>query len=130
KSTLMCFLAGELIRSGYNVLYISLEMSEEAVMERIDANLLDVKTDEVKDLKLDEFKSKIKKLKTNNVGQLVVKEYPTASGHVGHFRHLIKELAQKKRFVPDVVFVDYVNICASMRYRSMSGVNSYSYVKA
>lgn len=130
KSSFMCFLAGELIRSGYNVLYISLEMSEEAVMERIDANLLDIKTDDVKNLKLDEFKERVKRLKNNNVGQLIVKEYPTASGHVGHFRHLLKELAQKRQFVPDVIFVDYVNICASMRYRSMSGVNTYSYVKA
>lgn len=132
KSALMCFLAGEWLKAGKNVLYITMEMSEEAVQERIDANLLDITTDELKNPNLDYnwFSSKIAALKGKTVGRLMVKEYPTSSAHAGHFRHLLKEYKLKKKFKPDVVFVDYINICASSRYKSMSGVNSYSYVKA
>jgi archaellum biogenesis ATPase FlaH len=132
KSALMCFLAGEWLKAGKNVLYITMEMSEEAVQERIDANLLDVTTDELKNPNLDYewFSSKIAALRGKTVGRLMVKEYPTSSAHAGHFRHLLKEYKLKKKFKPDVVFIDYINICASSRYKSMSGVNSYSYIKA
>lgn len=132
KSSLMCFLAGEWMKAGKNVLYITLEMSEETVQERIDANLLDITTEDLKNPKLDYdwFSKKITDLKSKTLGKLIVKEYPTGAGHSGHFRHLIKELRQKKKFKPDIIFIDYINICASSRYKSMSGVNSYSYVKA
>lgn len=130
KSAMMCFLAGELMKAGHNVLYISMEMSEDLVHERVDANLLDIKTDDLKHTSKEEFINKIKKVKSKTHGKLYVKEYPTSSAHAGHFRHLIKELKQKKKFVPDVVFIDYINICASSRYKSLSGVNSYSYIKA
>lgn len=130
KSSLMCFLAGELMKHGKNVLYISMEMAEEVVYERIDANILNVTTDELKTMKKDKFMSGISKIKEKTIGKLVAKEYPTSSAHCGHFRHLLKELKQKKKFKPDVIFVDYINICASSRYKSMAGVNSYSYVKA
>lgn len=132
KSALMCFLAGEWLKAGKNVLYISMEMSEEAVQERIDANLFDITTDQLKDPNLDFswFSSKVEELKKKTLGRLMVKEYPTSSAHAGHFRHLLKEYKLKKKFKPDVVFIDYINICASSRYKSMSGVNSYSYIKA
>lgn len=132
KSAMMCFLAGEWLKQGKNVLYISLEMSEETVQERIDANLLNVKTDDLKkeDLDWGWFEGKVSSLKKKTLGKLIVKEYPTSSAHAGHFRNLLRELKQKKKFKPDIVFVDYINICASSRYKSMSGVNSYSYIKA
>lgn len=132
KSALMCFLAGEWMKAGKNVLYITLEMSEEAVQERIDANLLDITTDELKNPNLSNewFTSKVKALKDKTLGRLIVKEYPTSGAHAGHFRHLLKECKLKKKFVPDIIFIDYINICASSRYKSMNGVNSYSYIKA
>jgi len=130
KSSLMCYLAGELMKQGKNVLYISMEMAEEVVYERIDANMLNVTTDELKQMKKEKFLSSVNNLKKKTVGKLVAKEYPTSSAHCGHFRHLLKELKQKKKFKPDVIFVDYINICASSRYKSLTGVNSYSYVKA
>lgn len=130
KTAVMCYLAGELIKHGYNVLYVSMEMAEEWIGQRIDANILDIKTEDLEKLSKDEFLSKIRKVKEKVLGKLIVKEYPTSSAHAGHFRHLLNELKQKRKFVPHVVFVDYINICASSRYRSLSGVNSYSYVKA
>lgn len=132
KSSLMCYLAGEWLKSGKNVLYISMEMSEEAVQERIDANLLDMSTSDLKnpDLDKDLFVSKVKKLKERTVGSLIVKEYPTSGAHAGHFRHLLKELRQKKKFRPDVIFVDYINICLSSRFKSGSNANSYTIVKS
>lgn len=132
KSAMMCYLAGEWLKQGKNVLYISLEMSEEAVQERIDANLMNIKTDDLNNPNLDQswFEGKIKELKSKTLGKLIVKEYPTASAHAGHFKNLLRELQQKKKFKPDIVFIDYINICASSRYKSMSGVNSYSYIKA
>lgn len=132
KSALMCYLAGEWLKQGKNVLYITLEMSEEAVQERIDANLLDIKTDALKDPNLDHawFMGKVSQLKLKTVGKLIVKEYPTSSAHSGHFRHLLKELRQKKKFKPDVIFIDYINICASARYKAGSGANSYTMVKS
>lgn len=132
KSALMCFLAGEWLKAGKNVLYITLEMSEEAVQERIDANLLDISTDDLKNPDLDKewFLGKVNALKLKTVGKLIVKEYPTSSAHSGHFRHLLKELRQKKKFKPDVIFIDYINICASARYKAGSGANSYTTVKS
>ena len=130
KSALMCFLASEYMRMGKNVLYITMEMAEEVVYERVDANLLDVTTDQLKNLNKEDFLKKIDTLKGKTNGKLFVKEYPTGGAHAGHFRHLLKELKQKKKFTPDIIFIDYINICASSRYRSMSGVNSYSYIKA
>lgn len=132
KSALMCYLAGEWLKQGKNVLYITLEMSEEAVQERIDANLLDISTDELKNPDLDHawFMGKVNQLKLKTVGKLIVKEYPTSSAHSGHFRHLLKELRQKKKFRPDVIFIDYINICASARYKAGSGANSYTMVKS
>lgn len=130
KSSLMCYLAGEFLKQGKNVLYISLEMAEELIHERVEANLLDVTTDGIKQLTKEQYLKGIKGIKGKTNGRFVAKEYPTSSGHVGHFRHLLKELKQKKKFKPDVVMVDYINICASSRYKSLSGVNSYSYVKA
>jgi hypothetical protein len=130
KSSLMCYLAGELMKQGKNVLYISMEMAEEVVYERVEANLYNTTTDDLKNMSKDEFMSKVDNLKSKTNGKLFVKEYPTSGAHAGHFRHLLKELKQKKKFNADIVFVDYVNICASSRYTSMSGVNSYSYVKA
>lgn len=130
KSSLMCFLASEYVRRGKNVLYISMEMAEEVVYERVEANLYGVTTNDLKKLTREEYLSNVMKLKEKTHGELIVKEYPTSSAHVGHFRHLLKELKQKRKFKPDIIFVDYINICASSRYKSMSGVNSYSYVKA
>lgn len=132
KSALMCFLAGEWLRAGKNVLYITLEMSEEAVQERIDANLLDITTDQLNDPGLNKewFLGKVNALKLKTVGKLIVKEYPTSGAHSGHFRHLLKELRQKKKFKPDVIFVDYINICLSSRYKPGAGANSYTTVKS
>jgi replicative DNA helicase len=132
KSSLLCFQAGEWLKAGKNVLYITLEMSEEAIQERIDANVLDMTTDELKNPKLnfEIFKSKLQKIKERTVGKLIVKEYPTGQGHSGHFRHLLKELKVKKKFEPDIVIVDYINICASAKYRNSSSANSYTVVKS
>lgn len=132
KSALMVYLAAEWMKAGKNVLYITLEMSEEAIQERVDANLLDVTTDQLKRTDLDHawFSEKINKLKSQTVGKLIVKEYPTSGGHAGHFRYFLKELKQKKKFKPDVIFVDYINICASSRYKAGSGANSYTMVKS
>lgn len=132
KSALMCFLAGELVKQGKNVLYISAEMSEEALYERNDANLLDVTTDQLKDPNLDKkwFLGKLRTLKQKGAGRYIAKEYPTSSAHAGHIKNLLKELKQKKNFVPDIIFLDYINIFTSSRYKTLNGVNSYSYVKA
>jgi len=130
KSAMMCFLAGELMKQGHDVLYITMEMAEELVHERVDANLMNVSTDDLKKMKKTDFMSKVDKIKDKCKGRLYVKEYPTSSAHAGHFRHLLKELKQKKKFKPAVVFIDYINICASSRYKSLSGVNSYSYIKS
>lgn len=130
KSSLMCFLAGEMLKAGKDVLYISMEMAEELVMQRIEANLLDVSTDDLEKMSKESFLSAIDKVKKKTRGKFFVKEYPTSSAHAGHFRHLLKELMQKKKFKPDFVFIDYINICASSRYKTLSGVNSYSYIKA
>ena len=130
KSLFMCHVASSCLTQGKNVLYITLEMAEEKIAERIDANLLNTNIRDIKDLPHSTFTKKIDKLSEKTTGKLIVKEYPTASAHTGHFRALLQELKLKKSFKPDIIFVDYLNICASSRYRSAVNVNSYSYVKA
>jgi replicative DNA helicase len=130
KSLFMCHFASSVLVAGKNVLYITLEMAEEKIAERIDANLLNTNIREISELPKATFFKKINALSSRTNGKLIVKEYPTASAHVGHFRSLLNELSLKKSFRPDIIFVDYLNICASSRYRSAVNVNSYSYVKA
>ena len=130
KSLFMCHYAASVLLQGKNVLYITCEMAEEKIAERIDANLLNTNIKEVAELPKTVFEKKINKLREKTQGQLIIKEYPTASAHVGHFRSLLSELKLKKNFVPEIIFVDYLNICASSRYRSAVNVNSYNYVKA
>jgi len=129
KSLFMCHVAASALLQGKNVLYITLEMAEEKIAERIDANLLNVNIQKLADLPRMMFEKKIQKLAKKTQGKLIIKEYPTASAHVGHFKALLQELALKKSIKPDIVFVDYLNICASQRYKG-SIVNSYTYVKA
>ena len=130
KSLFMCHVASSCLSQGKNVLYITLEMAEERIAERIDANLMNITIDDLHDLPRKMFQDKISRITKKTSGKLIVKEYPTASAHSGHFRGLIKELAIKKSFKPDIVFVDYLNICASSRFRGANNVNSYMYVKA
>ena len=130
KSLFMCHVASSTLLQGKNVLYITLEMAEEKIAERIDANLLNVNIQEIADIPKSSFTKKIDRLAAKTSGKLIIKEYPTASAHCGHFRALLQELKLKKSFEPDIIFVDYLNICASSRYRSAVNVNSYSYVKA
>jgi len=130
KSLFMCHYAASVLLQGKNVLYITCEMAEEKIAERIDANLLNTNIKEVAELPKTVFEKKVNKLREKTQGKLIIKEYPTASAHVGHFRSLLSELKLKKNFIPDIIFVDYLNICASSRYRSAVNVNSYNYVKA
>ena len=130
KSLFMCHVASSALLNGKNVLYITLEMAEEKIAERIDANLLNVPIQEIVELPKVMFEDKVTKLAQRTQGTLIIKEYPTASAHSGHFRALLNELALKKSFRPDIIFVDYLNICASSRYRAGSNVNSYTVVKA
>ena len=130
KSLFMCHVASAALLQGKNVLYITLEMAEEKIAERIDANLLNIPIQDITDLPKTMFEDKITNLAQKTQGTLIVKEYPTASAHSGHFKSLLNELALKKSFRPDIIFIDYLNICASSRYRGNSTVNSYSYIKA
>ena len=130
KSLFMCHVASSVLLQGKNVLYITLEMAEEKIAERIDANLLNVNIQDITDLPKQMFDSKVTNLAQKTQGTLIIKEYPTASAHSGHFKALLQELALKKSFKPDIIFIDYLNICASSRYRAGSNVNSYSYIKA
>ena len=130
KSLFMCHVASSVLLQGKNVLYITLEMAEEKIAERIDANLLNVNIQDITDLPKQMFDSKVTNLADKTQGTLIIKEYPTASAHSGHFTALLQELALKKSFKPDIIFVDYLNICASSRYRAGSNVNSYSFIKA
>jgi archaellum biogenesis ATPase FlaH len=130
KSLFMCSLASTILLQGKNVLYITAEMAEERIAERIDANLLNTPIQSVKDIPKQLFEDKVLKLQKKTQGRLFIKEYPTASAHAGHFEALIKELQIKQNFTPDVVFVDYLNICISSRYRPGTNVNSYTVVKA
>ncbi|QJT70162.1 DNA primase-helicase [Synechococcus phage SynMITS9220M01] len=130
KSLFMCHFASSVLLQGKNVLYITCEMSEEKIAERIDANLLNVNIQEITDLPKVMFEKKVTNLAQKTQGTLIIKEYPTASAHSGHFKSLLNELALKKSFRPDIIFIDYLNICASQRYRAGSNVNSYTVVKA
>ena len=131
KSLFMCHAAAGNMMQGKNVLYITMEMAEEKIAERIDANLLNVQVDELINLPKDLYDKKITKLRDQTPGKLIIKEYPTASAHTGHFRHLVNELAVKRNFTPDIIYVDYLNICASSRIKGLSGsVNTYSFIKA
>ena len=130
KSLFMCHHASSVLLQGRNVLYITMEMAEEKIAERIDANLLNVPIQQLADLPKNMFDKKVTKLVDKTQGSLIIKEYPTASAHSGHFKALLNELALKKSFRPDIIFIDYLNICASSRYKAGSNVNSYSYIKA
>jgi len=130
KSLFMCHMAANSLSQGKNVLYITLEMAEERIAERIDANLMNISMEDLHDLPKKMFDDKIAKIIKKTSGKLIVKEYPTASAHSSHFRGLIKELAIKKSFKPDIIFIDYLNICASSRFKGAQNVNSYSYIKS
>ena len=129
KSLFMCHCASAYLAQGLNVLYITLEMAEERIAERIDANLLDVTMDDLHTMPKDLYDNKMEKIRQKTGGKLIIKEYPTASAHAGHFRALFNELALKKSFKPDVVFIDYLNICASSRFKG-GNIGSYFYIKA
>jgi len=131
KSLYMCHLASANLAAGSNVLYITMEMAEERIAERIDANLLNVPIDQLENLSKDMFSTKVADLQRKTNGKLIVKEYPTGSAHSGHFRGLLNELKLKKQFIPDIIYIDYLNICASSRMKAMGGsINSYTYIKA
>ena len=130
KSLFMCHVAANCLSQGKNVLYITLEMAEERIAERIDANLMNISMEDLHDLPKQMFDDKIAKIIKSTSGTLIVKEYPTASAHSAHFRGLLKELAIKKSFKPDIIFIDYLNICASSRFKGATNINSYMYIKA
>ena len=131
KSLFMCHVASSALVQGYNVLYITMEMAEERIAERIDANLLDVPIDQLDKLPKNTFSLKVQDIARKTQGKLIIKEYPTGSAHAGHFRALLNELKLKRQFEPDLIFIDYLNICASSRMKGMGGaINSYSYIKA
>jgi len=131
KSLFMCHCAGNVLVQGKNVLYITMEMAEERIAERIDANLLNIPLDQLQNITKDMLTSKVDEIASRTNGKLIIKEYPTGSAHTGHFRALLNELKLKKNFVPDMIFIDYLNICASSRMKGMGGaINSYTYIKA
>jgi replicative DNA helicase len=130
KSLFMCHVASSALLQGRNVLYITLEMAEERIAERIDANLLNVPIQQLVDLPRSTFENKVTSLSKKTQGTLIIKEYPTASAHSGHFKALLNELALKKSFRPDIIFIDYLNICASSRHKPNGSANSYSYIKS
>ena len=129
KSLFMCHVAAGCMSQGKNVLYITMEMAEERIAERIDANLMNITMDDLKNLPEQIFSDRIKKIKNKTEGKLIIKEYPTASAHSGHFRALLNELKLKREFMPDIIFIDYLNICASSRFKMSGSVNSYTYIK-
>ena len=130
KSLFMCHCASANLDAGKNVLYITLEMSEEKIAERIDANLLNTSIEDLLSLSKSMYEQKIQTVREKTLGKLIIKEYPTATAHVGNFRYLLTELALKKNFFPDIIYVDYINICASARLRQGANVNSYTYIKS
>ena len=130
KSLVKCHAAANAIMAGKNVLYITMEMAEERISERIDANLMDCTLDEVTLMPRDVYEKRMNRIKNKATGRLVVKEYPTGSAHVGHFRHLLNELRMKRGFTPDIIFIDYLNICASARVKGAAAANSYTLVKS
>ena len=130
KSLFMCHMAAYNLMCNKNVLYITMEMAEERIAERIDANLLNIPLKELMLLEKDQYTNKINKLNNHTKGRLLIKEYPTATAGSGHFRHLLSELRIKKNFIPDIIYIDYLNLCTSSRIKGMNGVNSYAYIKA
>lgn len=130
KSLFMCHCAAGVLTQGKNVLYITMEMAEERIAERIDANLLNITMDELKVIDKDIFDKRIQKIAGKTQGKLIVKEYPTAGAHAGHFRALLEELKMKREFLPDIIYIDYLNICASQRMKQGGSVNSYTYIKS
>jgi replicative DNA helicase len=130
KSLFMCHVASSVLLQGRNVLYITLEMAEERIAERIDANLLNVPIQDIGELPKSTFETKVNNLAKKTQGTLIIKEYPTASAHSGHFKSLLNELALKKSFRPDIIFIDYLNICSSSRFKGGSNINSYTLVKS
>jgi archaellum biogenesis ATPase FlaH len=131
KSLFMCHVAANALSQGRNVLYITMEMAEERIAERIDANLMNVPIDQLDKMSEKMFKDRVSKIASSTNGKLIIKEYPTGSAHTGHFRALLTELKLKKRFKPEIIFIDYLNICSSSRMKGMGGaINSYSYIKA
>jgi len=130
KSLFMCHMASSCLLQNKNVLYVTMEMAEEKIAERIDANLLNVNIQDIVNLPKQTFETKVNNLTQKTKGTLIIKEYPTASAHSGHFKSLLNELALKKSFRPDIIFIDYLNICASSRYRAGSNVNSYTVIKS
>jgi replicative DNA helicase len=130
KSLFMCHVASSVLLQGRNVLYITLEMAEEKIAERIDANLLNVNIKDIVELPKSVFESKVNNIAKKTQGSLIIKEYPTASAHAGHFKSLLNELALKKSFKPDIIFIDYLNICSSSRFKGGNNINSYTLVKS
>ena len=131
KSLFMCHSAAGSLSQGKNVLYVTMEMAEERIAERIDANLLDTSLDQIETLSKQVFVNKVQKIASKTQGKLIIKEYPTGQAHSGHFRALLNELKLKKKFVPDIVYIDYLNICTSSRMKGVGGsINTYSYIKA
>ena len=131
KSLFMCHCAANVLSQGKNVLYITMEMAEERIAERIDANLLNVPIDQIQNMSKNMFRDRVMDIGKKTAGKLIIKEYPTGQAHSGHFRALLEELKLKKKFKPEIVFVDYLNICASSRMKGMGGsINSYTYIKA
>lgn len=130
KSLFMCHMAAGVLTQGKNVLYITMEMAEERIAERIDANLLNLTMDELKVVDRDIYEGRIDKIAKKTQGKLIIKEYPTAGAHTGHFRALLEELKLKRDFKPDIIYIDYLNICASQRMKQGGSVNSYTYIKS
>jgi len=130
KSLAMCHFAANNLMDNKKVLYITMEMAEERISERIDANLLDCSLDDLKDLPFKMYEKKVERIRSKTEGKLIVKEYPTASAGAGHFRHLLNELRLKRNFVPDIIYIDYLNICASSRMKYGSNVNTYMMIKS
>ena len=131
KSLFMCHCASNILSQGRNVLYITMEMAEERIAERIDANLLNIPIDQIENLSKDMFRDKVSQINAKTDGKLIIKEYPTGQANTSHFRALLNELKLKKNFIPEIIFVDYLNICASSRMKMIGGaVNSYSYIKS
>lgn len=130
KSLFMCHCAAANLSAGYNVLYITMEMAEEKIAERIDANLLNEQMDMLTMLPKETYEKKVERVKSKTTGKLIIKEYPTAAAGAGHFRHLMNELKLKRNFVPDIIYIDYLNICMSSRLKYGSNVNSYTYIKS
>ena len=131
KSLFMCHCASNILSQGRNVLYITMEMAEERIAERIDANLLNIPIDQIENLSKDMFKDKVSQINAKTEGKLIIKEYPTGQANTSHFRALLNELKLKKNFKPDIIYIDYLNICASSRVRGLGGsINTYSYVKS